>query len=92
MRIWFRPPMLFIVGSTTAIAKAAATAASAALPPISSIRTPASVASGWAVATAPLFEREVWSLLCACSASGGRERSVARSTARAGVRMRMGVR
>ena len=52
--------MLFMVDSTMAMAKAAATAASAALPPISNMRTPASVARGWPVATIPFREEAAW--------------------------------
>src|SRR4051812_11514036 len=45
-----------LLGSTTPRAKAAATAASTALPPRRSIEAPASAASGWAAATAPRGE------------------------------------
>ena len=67
MRIWFRPPMLFMLGSTTEMAKAAATAASAALPPNSSMRAPAAAARGWAATTTPSADRETWAALCAPS-------------------------
>src|SRR5947199_400817 len=48
------PPGPFIVGSTTERTAAAATAASTALPPFCSTRSPAAVASGWLVAMTPL--------------------------------------
>src|SRR3954467_12655426 len=48
------PPGPFIVGSTTERTAAAVTAASMALPPDWSTRSPAAVASGWLVAIAPL--------------------------------------
>ncbi len=47
------PPSPQLIGFTTARVNAAATAASTALPPSSSMRSPAREASGWAVATAP---------------------------------------
>ena len=46
------PPMPFITGSTTVSAMAVAMALSTALPPASSMRSPACAASGWLVATA----------------------------------------
>src|SRR6185503_9582914 len=49
------PPAPFIVGSTTARTAAAVTAASIALPPDCSTRSPAAVASGWLVAMAPFL-------------------------------------
>ena len=51
------PPMPLDAGSTTPMAKHAATAASTALPPASSIRTPARVARRSFVATMPLVEK-----------------------------------
>ena len=45
------PPMPFITGSTTVSAIAAPSAASTALPPASSMRSPACAASGWLVVT-----------------------------------------
>ena len=45
------PPMPLWGGSQTVSIAAAASAASTALPPASSARTPARVASGWLVAT-----------------------------------------
>ena len=47
------PPMPVDIGSTTQSTAAAASAASTALPPRSSARSPACVASGWLVATIP---------------------------------------
>ena len=47
------PPGPVIIGDTTAITAAIATQASAAVPPASSIRTPASAASGCSQATVP---------------------------------------
>ena len=49
--------MPLILGSTTERVKAAATAASMALPPAASILTPAVVAKGWAVVTIPFLDR-----------------------------------
>ncbi len=45
------PPIPVDIGSVTQSTAAAASAASAAFPPRSSIRSPACVASGWLVAT-----------------------------------------
>ena len=45
------PPMPFITGSTTVSVMAVASAASTALPPFSSMRTPACAARGWLAAT-----------------------------------------
>ena len=47
------PPMPLLPGSATPQTAAAAMAASAALPPARSTRSPAAVTSGWALATMP---------------------------------------
>ena len=52
-----------MVGSTTATANPAATAASAALPPSSRIATPASVAKGCADETMPALDWPLWRTL-----------------------------
>src|SRR5437762_11480485 len=54
------PPMLPAAGSTTASAKAVATAASTALPPRFRISTPASEPSSSSVATMPWLARTAW--------------------------------
>src|SRR5688500_9779854 len=48
------PPIPVDVGSVTLSAATAATAASAAFPPLARISSPAAVAKGWDVATIPL--------------------------------------
>jgi hypothetical protein len=54
-------PMPFMVGSTTVMAIAAATAASTALPPFASMRRPAVAARCWEEAT--MFSAKIGSFL-----------------------------
>ncbi len=86
------PPTPVIIGSTTESTAAAVTAASIALPPFSSTRIAAEVASGWLVAATPFgaYTGERPAMVAArwasTSANGARADRAAIVTARQGRR------